>query len=51
MLITKRGDDYQGNEKRWLPEQEGRLDGQAGEDETEDRQPKRLTVHVQAGSD
>ena len=49
MLIAKRGDDCQGNEKRWLPEQEGGLDGEAGEEDADDSQPKRLIMEVKVG--
>ena len=49
LIIFKRTDDCQGNEKRWLPEQEGGLDGEAGEEDADDSQPKRLTVQVKAG--
>ena len=48
--VLKRADDCQGNEKRWLPEQEGGLDGEAGEEDADESQPNRLTVQVKARS-
>ena len=33
----------------WLPEQEGGLDGEAGEEDADESQPKRLIMEVKVG--